>query len=197
MLATAPAGEEQPSAVDSSRRLLGSSPLDIGDREPVAPAVEHELNPPAAAAAVWASELGSRLPPANLDAGLRSHPSCSGPGSVTTGDELPDQQPMEPSAKPNSKPKPKPRPKSAGGRKNVPAPLVESADAAELTCQQECIICMDQPKSVFLAPCGHMVACLPCAEEQYGVDGCLAMDRNLHCPLCRRLIRATVKAVYS
>ena len=134
MLATAPAGEEQPSAVDSSRRLLGSSPLDIGDREPVAPALEHE---------------------------------------------------------------PKPRPKSAGGRKNVPAPLVESADAAELTCQQECIICMDQPKSVFLAPCGHMVACLRCAEEQYGVDGCLAMDRNLHCPLCRRLIRATVKAIYS
>ena len=56
---------------------------------------------------------------------------------------------------------------------------------------------MDQPKSVFLAPCGHTVACLSCAEEHYGVDGCLAMERDLRCPLCRKLIRATVKAIYS
>ena len=56
---------------------------------------------------------------------------------------------------------------------------------------------MDQPKSVFLAPCGPVVACFSCAETHYGVDGCLAMERNLQCPLCRKLIRATVKAIYS
>ena len=191
VLATGLAGEEQPGAVDSSRHLLGSSSLDVDHRELAAPADEH--NQPAAAAVVWAPELGPRPPAATLDDGSCDHRPCSAFES-TAGDEQPGQQPVESSAKP--KPKPKPRPKSAGGPAFVPEPWVQCADAAQLTCQQECVICMDQPKSVFLAPCGHLVACLSCAEEHYGVDGCLAVERNLHCPLCRKLLTATAKAIY-
>lgn len=126
-------------------------------------------------------------------AGCLGHRPSSTPESVTTGGEPAGQQLVECSAKP----KPKPKPSSASGPEVTPEPWVESADAAELTCQQECVICMDQPKSVFLAPCGHIVAYLRGAEKHYGVEGCLAMEGNMLCPLCRKLIRATVKAIYS
>ena len=151
------------------------------------------LEKPAGAASVWESETGSGPPAAKLDDNFRSHRPSRALESVTTGGGHSGQQLNESPAKP----KPKPRPRSASGAVVAPEPLVASADAAELTCQQECVICMDQPKSVFLAPCGHVVACLRCAEEHYGVDGCLAVEGNMSCPLCRKLIRATVTAIYS
>ena len=79
---------------------------------------------------------------------------------VTIGGEQPGQQPVEPSTKP--KPIPKPRPRSASGPVVAPEPLGNPADAADLRCQQECLICMDQPKSVLLAPCGHVVVLEVC-----------------------------------
>ena len=132
---------------------------------------------------------------AYVDSSSHNHEQfpCFAPEPVTTGDE----QPVESSAKPKPKPKPKPRPKSAGVPAVALEPQVDSADAAELSCLQECVICMDQPKSVLLAPCGHIVACLSCAEEHYGEDGCLAVERGMRCPICRKLIRATAKAIYS
>ena len=181
--AAAPAAEGQPDPVDSSRHRHESSPLDADDRGPAAPAV------------VWVSEIGSRPPAADLNDGLCGHRPGSAPASLITGGEQPGQQPVESSAKP--KPRPRRQPRSASGPVAAPEPPVVSADAADLTCQQECVICMDQPKSVLLAPCGHIVACLRCAEEHYGVDGCLAIAGNMSCPPCRQLIRATVKAIFT
>ena len=95
----------------------------------------------------------------------------------------------------SAKPKPKARPKSVSGPVVAPVPLVDPADAAELTSQQECLICMDQPVSVLLAPCGHAVVCSRCAKKYYGDNVCLAVEGNMHCPLCRELITATVKTI--
>lgn len=54
---------------------------------------------------------------------------------------------------------------------------------------------MDQPVSVLLAPCGHAVVCSRCAKKYYGDNVCLAVEGNMHCPLCRELITATVKTI--
>ncbi|KAK3099246.1 hypothetical protein FSP39_001508 [Pinctada imbricata] len=51
--------------------------------------------------------------------------------------------------------------------------------------QQICKICMDDPISIVFLPCGHMVTCGNCAP---------AMRK---CPLCRRFIKGTVKAILS
>ncbi len=40
-----------------------------------------------------------------------------------------------------------------------------------------CNICMNKPKAMRFAPCGHMATCAECAEE--------IMDNNGACPLCR------------
>eukprot|EP00891_Asterochloris_glomerata_P009241 jgi/Astpho2/9241/fgenesh1_pg.00138_%23_18_t len=84
-----------------------------------------------------------------------------------------------------------------------PSPELLHADGAKLQIRADIFSSRDLGASIPGSLNDHRVgseavvlATAP-AEEQYGVDGCLAMDRNLHCPLCRRLIRATVKAIYS
>ncbi|KAK3100519.1 hypothetical protein FSP39_021218 [Pinctada imbricata] len=51
--------------------------------------------------------------------------------------------------------------------------------------EQICKICMDENIAIVFLPCGHMVTCVNCAP---------AVRK---CPLCRRLIKGTVKAILS
>ena len=50
-------------------------------------------------------------------------------------------------------------------------------DEQAATCQSECVICLDKPKSHVLIPCGHRCCC----------DGCstMLMSQQLQCPVCR------------
>jgi baculoviral IAP repeat-containing protein 2/3 len=48
-----------------------------------------------------------------------------------------------------------------------------------------CKICMDEEVGVVFLPCGHLVTCVNCAP-------------SLHdCPVCRQLIKATVRTFLS
>lgn len=42
----------------------------------------------------------------------------------------------------------------------------------------DCQVCMDRPRTMRLAPCGHMATCRDCTER--------IMSQNGKCPLCRR-----------
>ncbi len=42
----------------------------------------------------------------------------------------------------------------------------------------DCQVCMDRPRTMKLAPCGHMATCRDCTER--------IMSQNGKCPLCRR-----------
>ena len=59
------------------------------------------------------------------------------------------------------------------------------AEIRELKEQKICKICMNEEVSIVFLPCGHMVSCPYCAP---------AMSK---CPICRRLIKGTVKAILS
>ncbi|KAK3099468.1 hypothetical protein FSP39_004935 [Pinctada imbricata] len=59
------------------------------------------------------------------------------------------------------------------------------AENRQLKEQQICKICMDEDISIVFLPCGHMVTCVNCAP---------AVRK---CPLCRRFIKGTVKAILS
>jgi len=67
---------------------------------------------------------------------------------------------------------------------------VGSAEALEaenrrLRDARTCKICMDAEIGTVLLPCGHLVACIACAPSL------------LDCPLCRAVIKATVRTFLS
>ncbi|KAG1659302.1 hypothetical protein FOA52_003658 [Chlamydomonas sp. UWO 241] len=59
------------------------------------------------------------------------------------------------------------------------------AEMQEVQLQQdECTVCMDQPRSVTLLPCGHRVMCAACCAGVRAGNGT--------CPVCRQIIERTV-----
>ena len=50
---------------------------------------------------------------------------------------------------------------------------------------EECIICLDEPKTVACVPCGHAHFCYECLSEE--------KDRSGKCPLCRQGITLVLK----
>jgi len=66
---------------------------------------------------------------------------------------------------------PLPPPTTPPWRRRVTSPPSQPAEPPGLTCR----VCLDEPSTVALRPCGHVV-CRTCAE------------RLLHCPMCRSII---------
>jgi hypothetical protein len=70
-----------------------------------------------------------------------------------------------------------------------PAPEVASSDSEPTTRVEDsrllCKICLDREIGVVFLPCGHQLACTQCAP-------CVA-----DCPICRKVIRGTVRTFFS
>ena len=49
-----------------------------------------------------------------------------------------------------------------------------------------CVVCQDNEKCIMILPCRHLCICQDC-------QGPLQLQNN-HCPICRRLVRQTIKA---
>ena len=49
-----------------------------------------------------------------------------------------------------------------------------------------CVVCQDKEKCIMILPCRHLCICQDC-------QGPLQLQNN-HCPICRRLVRQTIKA---
>jgi len=68
-------------------------------------------------------------------------------------------------------------------RVNYSQKLVQENDL--LKQQRLCKVCLDEEAAIVFLPCGHLVACGFCASA-------------LHkCPVCRRRINGTVRAIFS
>lgn len=50
-----------------------------------------------------------------------------------------------------------------------------------------CVICQDQEKCIMILPCRHLCICQGC-------QGPLLQAQNKSCPICRRMVRQTIKA---
>ncbi|TRY76940.1 hypothetical protein TCAL_14706 [Tigriopus californicus] len=50
-----------------------------------------------------------------------------------------------------------------------------------------CVICQDQEKCIMILPCRHLCICQGC-------QGALLQAQNKSCPICRRMVRQTIKA---
>ncbi|KAF0690681.1 Aste57867_17936 [Aphanomyces stellatus] len=66
------------------------------------------------------------------------------------------------------------------------APALDN-DAApvEIYTREECIVCLDRPKQVVCVPCGHVAACVVCAEH--------IQQTTRKCPICRTDVRELIK----
>ncbi|KAL0158701.1 hypothetical protein M9458_046777 [Cirrhinus mrigala] len=51
--------------------------------------------------------------------------------------------------------------------------------------ERTCKVCMDKLVSMVFIPCGHLVVCTDCAASLR------------HCPICRAVIRGSVRAFMS
>jgi hypothetical protein len=91
---------------------------------------------------------------------------------------VPDRKP---SAE-EKEPKPDRKPSTSAEADTKP-----SGDAAELEASHECVICMDQPKSHIIVPCGHQCVCQACAER--------LTEEGETCPICRVAV-TMIMAVY-
>jgi hypothetical protein len=49
-----------------------------------------------------------------------------------------------------------------------------------------CVVCQDKEKCIMILPCRHLCICQDC-------QGPMQLQNN-HCPICRRLVRQTIKA---
>ena len=71
---------------------------------------------------------------------------------------------------------------------------VNDADVEEMLFEQVereredklCVVCQDKEKCIMILPCRHLCICQDC-------QGPLQLQNN-HCPICRRLVRQTIKA---
>jgi serine/threonine protein kinase len=61
--------------------------------------------------------------------------------------------------------------------------LMQADEAAKQAAEarHECIVCVDAPRSIALAPCGHVCSCADCAGDLQ------------QCPICRQAIAACLK----
>ena len=55
--------------------------------------------------------------------------------------------------------------------------------------RDECVVCLDQPKAVICAPCGHKNMCTDCAEI-------LMSSEDSRCPTCRSKVLSTIQAIW-
>eukprot|EP01006_Ploeotia_vitrea_P012884 TRINITY_DN33957_c0_g1_i1.p1 TRINITY_DN33957_c0_g1~~TRINITY_DN33957_c0_g1_i1.p1 ORF type:complete len:277 (-),score=2.94 TRINITY_DN33957_c0_g1_i1:201-995(-) len=66
-------------------------------------------------------------------------------------------------------------------------PQTQSSAAPTSAAQDEgdeCCICMTAPKEAVLVPCGHICACVECANQ---------LQRTSRCPICRQSITQVIK----
>jgi hypothetical protein len=65
--------------------------------------------------------------------------------------------------------------------------LMQADEAAKQAAEarHECIVCVDAPRSIALAPCGHVCSCDDCAGELH------------QCPICRKPIEARLKVFHA
>ena len=61
----------------------------------------------------------------------------------------------------------------------APAKLSAEAPGGSTAAVEECVVCLDVPRSHAMVPCGHLCVCENCAEEIRGF-------RSPACPLCRK-----------
>ncbi|KAM9296578.1 baculoviral IAP repeat-containing protein 7 [Gastrophryne carolinensis] len=67
--------------------------------------------------------------------------------------------------------------------KNTGPVLSAEEELRQLKDERMCKVCMDKDVSILFVPCGHLVVCMDCAP-------------NLrHCPICRAIIRGSVRAL--
>ena len=76
-----------------------------------------------------------------------------------------------------------------GGNRKEPDTDVEDMLLEQVEMEREdklCVVCQDKEKCIMILPCRHLCICTDC-------EGPLQL-RNNHCPICRRLVRQTIKA---
>ncbi|XP_069809501.1 baculoviral IAP repeat-containing protein 7 isoform X4 [Dendropsophus ebraccatus] len=84
--------------------------------------------------------------------------------------------PEAPAQRANTEPQPSKEPEVA---------LSTEEQLRRLKDERLCKVCMDKDVSMVFVPCGHLVVCMDCAP-------------NLrHCPICRAMIRGSVRAIMS
>lgn len=121
-------------------------------------------------------------PPQSADESTRESssspsPSPSSPDDESgSGDSAPDDAPLTRSQKKRNRRKA--AQESAAARKEATRLKNENEKLKERT---TCTICLDRQVSVVFLPCGHLVACAVCAPQ-------LRV-----CPICRALVKGTVK----
>ncbi|RHY29268.1 hypothetical protein DYB32_005286 [Aphanomyces invadans] len=76
----------------------------------------------------------------------------------------------------------------AFGLANLPPTAAEpdgsSPEAVRLVDSNECVICMEKPRTAVCVPCGHLAGCYNCL---------LVVQRKGGCPICRSAIAAVVR----
>lgn len=55
----------------------------------------------------------------------------------------------------------------------------------------KCVICCEEDAEVAIIPCGHMCLCILCSNK----EEVLSAGLNNHCPICRSIIKETLKVV--
>ena len=88
------------------------------------------------------------------------------PDKKPSAEEEPDKKPSVADNKPDKKP-------SAADNE------LDKKPSAEEESSNECVVCLDAPKTHILVPCFHKCLCEECAE-QIGVGG--------QCPVCRAVV---------
>jgi hypothetical protein len=62
----------------------------------------------------------------------------------------------------------------------------EQCVPSKISCESECIVCMDAPRSVLLLPCKHLALCSHCW-----------LQNMKECPCCRGLIDSAVTDIFT
>ena len=65
-------------------------------------------------------------------------------------------------------------------------PMSKLQADADVEIKRQCVVCLERPRYVRFAPCGHATCCEECAEKL------MAPDMPRTCPLCRTRI-ATIR----
>lgn len=82
--------------------------------------------------------------------------------------------------------------------KQVPPAAAESASitkpavAADVGVLQDCVVCLDAPRSVALLPCGHVVLCSSCFGQLHRQAQGKGCGGTFCCPLCRTEVQSHV-----
>lgn len=58
-----------------------------------------------------------------------------------------------------------------------------NAEASNIPCSTNCIICFDQPRNIILNPCNHVKICSDCFEEIS--ETYQKNNSSVLCPVCR------------